>query len=86
MSQFSFYKKNLCFDRNLLCFVSLYLTRSCLLLVAYIKQISHSKKSATFRFDKSAKNVKIIGPKTEKNGKCWIPVQDIHLIFLNSNL
>ena len=30
-------------------------------------QTSHSQKSATFCFDKSAKNVKIIGPKTGKN-------------------
>ena len=37
MSQFSFYKKDLCFDRNLLCFVSLYLPRSCLALAAYNK-------------------------------------------------
>ena len=28
---------------------------------------SHSQKSATFIFDKSAKNVKNNGPKTEKN-------------------
>ena len=28
---------------------------------------SHSQKSATFRFDKSAKNVKNNGPKTEKH-------------------
>ena len=32
-----FLQKTLCFDRNLLCFVSLYLPRSCLLLVAYNK-------------------------------------------------
>ena len=37
MSQFSFYEKNLCFDRNLLCFVSLYLPKSCLVLMAYNK-------------------------------------------------
>ena len=37
MSQFSFHKIDLCFDRNLLCFVSLYLPRSCLVLVAYNK-------------------------------------------------
>ena len=30
-------KKNLCFDRSLLCFVSLYLPRSSLVLVAYNK-------------------------------------------------
>ena len=29
--------------------------------------MSHSQKSATFHFDKSAKNVKNNGPKTEKN-------------------
>ena len=34
-------KKNLCFDRNLLCFVSLYLPRPCLVLVAYNKKIFH---------------------------------------------
>ena len=30
-------KKNLCCDRNLLCFVRLYLSRSCLVLIAYNK-------------------------------------------------
>ena len=30
-------------------------------------QKSHSQKSATFRFEKSAKNVKNNGPKPEKN-------------------
>ena len=37
MLQFSFYKKNLCFDRNLLSFAGLYLARCCLVLVAYNK-------------------------------------------------
>ena len=37
MLQFSFYEKDLCFDRSLLCFVSLYLPRSCLVLLAYSK-------------------------------------------------
>ena len=35
MLQFSFYENNLCFYRDSLCFVSLYLLRSCLVLVAY---------------------------------------------------
>ena len=35
--QFLQKKNNLCFDQNLLCFVSLYLPRSCLVLVAYNK-------------------------------------------------
>ena len=35
MLQFRFYKRDLCFDRNLLCFASFYLPRSCLVLVAY---------------------------------------------------
>ena len=34
MSWFTFYKKTLYFDRNVLCFVSLYLPRFCLVLVA----------------------------------------------------
>ena len=33
----AFTKKTLCFDRNLLCFVSLYLPRNCLVLVTYNK-------------------------------------------------
>ena len=37
MLQFSFYERNLCFDRNLLCFVGLHLSRSCLVQVAYNK-------------------------------------------------
>ena len=32
-----FTKKNLCCERNLLCFVSFYLPRSCLMLVSYNK-------------------------------------------------
>ena len=32
--QFSFYLKNLCFDRTLMCFVGLYRARSYLVLVA----------------------------------------------------
>ena len=35
--QFLQKKNNFCFDRNLLCFVSLYHPRSCLVLVAYDK-------------------------------------------------
>ena len=53
---------------------------------------SHSQKSATFPFDKSAKNVKITVQKRKKTflvcqvyhksiEKYWIAVQDIHLIF-----
>ena len=59
--------------------------------------MSHSQKSVSYCFDKSAKNVKNNGLKTEliflvckiyhkSIGKCWIAVQDIHLIFQNSNL
>ena len=32
-----FLRKKLCFDRNLLCFVSLYIARSCSVLVEYNK-------------------------------------------------
>ena len=37
MLQFSFHEKNLCFDGNLPSFFSLYLPRSCLVLVGYNK-------------------------------------------------
>ena len=37
MLEFRFYKKNLSCGRNLSCFVSLYLSISCLMLVAYNK-------------------------------------------------
>ena len=37
MLQLSFYEKNLRFDRNLLRSVSIYLPKSCLVLVAYNK-------------------------------------------------
>ena len=37
MLQFSFYEKNLRFNRNLLCFVGSNLDRSCLVFVAYNK-------------------------------------------------
>ena len=47
-----FLRKNLCFDPDLLCFVSLYYPRSCLVLVAY------SKKIISFLF-----NIEIIHPR-----------------------
>ena len=42
MLQLNFYKKNLRVDQNLLCFVSLYLPRPCLVLVAYNKINIHA--------------------------------------------
>ena len=37
MSNFNFYKKDLCFGGSLLCFVSSYSLKSCLVLVPYNK-------------------------------------------------
>ena len=59
--------------------------------------MSYSQKSATFRFDKSAKNVKIMGPKTGKNLFSLLNLSQKYrkmlgcsarysLNFLNSNL
>ena len=42
MSSFSFYKKDLCFDQNLLCFVSIYPPRSFWCWCHIIKQIFHA--------------------------------------------
>ena len=63
MLEFSFYEKTFCCDQNFLCFISIYLSKFCLVLVAYNK----TNIPCLFLF-----NIEIIHPRSYKIQLCFV--------------